>query len=36
MEGGYSLVVQWLELPTSTAEGPGSITGQGTKIPKAM
>ena len=29
---GNSLVVQWLGLGTFTAEGPGLITGQGTKI----
>ena len=27
---------QWLRLCTFTAEGPGSIPGQGTKIPQAM
>ena len=32
---GNSLVVQWLEFHVSTAEGPGSIPGQGTKIPQA-
>ena len=32
---GNSLAVQWLELRTCTAEGPGSILGQGTKIPQA-
>ena len=32
-EWGTSLVVQWLGLCTSTAEGVGSIPGQGTKIP---
>ena len=32
---GNSLVVQWLGLCTLTAEGPSSISGQGTKIPKA-
>ena len=30
-----SLVVQWLGLCAFTAEGPGSIPGQGTKIPQA-
>ena len=30
---GNSLAVQWLGLCTLTAEGPGSIPGQGTKIP---
>ena len=33
---GSSLLVQWLELSAFTAEGPGSIPAQGTKIPKAM
>ena len=28
---GNSLVVQWLRLHTPSAEGPGSILGQGTK-----
>ena len=32
---GTSLVVQWLELHTSTAGGPGLIPGQGTKIRQA-
>ena len=32
---GNSLVVRWLELCAFTAEGAGSIPGQGTKIPKA-
>ena len=32
---GSSLVVQWLGLCALTAEGPGSIPGQGTKIPQA-
>ena len=32
---GNSLVVQWLGLHALTAEGPGSIPGQGTKIPQA-
>ena len=31
---GSSLVVQWLGLHASTAGGPGSIPGQGTKIPQ--
>ena len=31
-----SLVVQWLRLCTFTAKGPGSIPGQGTKIPQAV
>ena len=30
---GTSLVVQWLRLHASSAEGAGSIPGQGTKIP---
>ena len=32
---GNSLVLQWLGLCTFTAEGAGSIPGQGTKIPQA-
>ena len=28
-------MVQWLELCTLTAKGPGSIPGLGTKIPQA-
>ena len=32
---GTSLAVQWLGLSTFTAVGPGSIPGQGTKIPQA-
>ena len=32
---GKSLVVQWLGLGTLTAGAPGSILGQGTKIPRA-
>ena len=32
---GNSLVVQWLGLCAFTAEGPGSVSGQGTKIPQA-
>ena len=32
---GHSLAVQWLGLCDLTAEGPGSIPGQGTKIPQA-
>ena len=32
---GSSLVVQWLGLCAFTALGPGSIPGQGTKIPQA-
>ena len=35
MWAGDSLVVQWLEFHTLTAEGPGSIPGQGTNIPQA-
>ena len=34
--GGSSLMVQWLGIRVFTAEGPGSIPGQGTKIPKAV
>ena len=30
-----SLVVQWLGVSTFIAGGPGSIPGQGTKIPQA-
>ena len=30
---GNSLVVQWLELCALIDKGPGSIPGQGTKIP---
>ena len=33
---GNSLVVQWLGLHAFIAEGPGSIPGQGTKIPQAV
>ena len=29
-------MVQWLGLCTLTAEGPGSIPGQGTKIPQPV
>ena len=29
-------MVQWLELNDSTAGGPGSIPGWGTKIPHAL
>ena len=32
---GTSVVVQWLRLCTPSAEGTGSIPGQGTKIPHA-
>ena len=32
---GNSLAVQWLGFRAFTAEGPGSIPGQGTKIPQA-
>ena len=31
--GGNSLAIQWLQLHAFTAEGPGSILVQGTKIP---
>ena len=33
--GGNSLLVQWLELCTFTAEGPGSIPGGGSRILQA-
>ena len=33
---GNSLAVQWLELCTFTAEGIGSISDRGTKIPQAV
>ena len=33
---GNSPVVQWLGLRVLTAEGLGSIPGQGTKIPQAV
>ena len=33
---GTSLVVQWLRLHASNAEGMGSIPGWGTKIPHAI
>ena len=33
---GNSLAVQWLGLCAFIAEGPGSIPGQGTKIPQAV
>ena len=33
---GSSLAVQWLGLCTPTAKVPGSIPGQGTKIPHVM
>ena len=33
---GNSLAVQWLGLRAFTAEGLGSIPGQGTKIPHTM
>ena len=32
---GNSLAVQWLGLRALTAEDPGSIPGQGTKLPQA-
>ena len=32
---GNSLVIQWLGLHASIAEGTGSIPGQGTKSPQA-
>ena len=34
IQGINSLVVQWLGLCAVTAEGLGSIPGQGTKIPQ--
>ena len=33
---GTSLVVQWLRLRASNAEGMGSIPGRGTRIPHAL
>ena len=33
---GDSLMVQWLELGAVTAKGPGSISGQETKIPQVL
>ena len=33
---GNSLAVQWLGLRDFTAEGAGSISGQGTRIPEAV
>ena len=30
------MVIQWLGLGVSNAEGTGSIPGQGTKIPRAI
>ena len=33
---GNSLAIQWLGLHALPAEGPGSIPGQGTKIPQAV
>ena len=33
---GISLEVQWLRLCTSTAQGTGSVPGEGTKIPHDM
>ena len=33
---GTSLVVQWLRLGTSNAEGEGSVSGRGAKISHAM
>ena len=35
-DSGNSLVVQWLGLRAFSAEGQGSIPGQGTKIPQAI
>ena len=34
-KGGNSLAVQWLGIGALTAKGPGSVPGQGTKIPQA-
>ena len=34
-ELGTSLAVQWLGLPALAAEGPGLISGRGTRIPQA-
>ena len=36
MNSGTSLAVQQLRLLPSTAEGEGSISGWGTKIPQAV
>ena len=36
INGGTSLVAQWLRLHVSTAGGLDSIPGQGTKIPHAL
>ena len=36
VQGGTSVVVQWLRLYASTAEGLGLIPGQGIKIPNAV
>ena len=33
---GNFLVVRWLRCHTSTAQGAGSIPGQGAKIPQAV
>ena len=33
---GNSLAVQWLGICALTAEGPGSVLGEGTKIPEAV
>ena len=33
---GGGIPWQWLGLPVFTANGPGSIPGQGTKIPQAV
>ena len=35
-DNGNSLVVQWLGLYALTAEGPGSISGQVSKIPQVV
>ena len=36
MDLGTSLAVQWFRFQASTARGTGSITGQGTKILRAV
>ena len=35
-KSGTSLVLQWLRFHASNAGGPGSIPGQGIRIPHAM
>ena len=34
-KGGNSLAVQWLGIGAFIAEGPGSVPGEGAKIPQA-